>query len=128
MDDFSNEKSHQDYFDFCKSRNKLDQAKEKYLKLVEIQGRDEISQQVLEKIRFTQEALLAPVEEKQEVSAKKSTWLLILKIAASSLAFSMIILGTLSRGNRNMIGAGFILLLLTITVSIFPQVDRTAKR
>lgn len=126
--DYTNEALHQSFINACREQDALAYARVQYKDLKRLQGRDEIADRMLRQI-----SAIAEVTQSAPLAAPSPTTLSRWEIARRILIFlpymvgiGLVLWGVSRMGQRNMIGAGIAILLLSY--GLLPEARQLAFR
>ncbi|GIL18704.1 MAG: hypothetical protein BroJett040_24550 [Oligoflexia bacterium] len=121
MHDYNNLTKHLAFVDRCEEMHALPFALKKYKELKEVQPHDSLAQQMVNSV------LLKALEKQAQTAAKlplirqmrELPWRKIARVSPVVISILMIMIGTISHANRNLVGIGASLLLLTLGLAWF---------
>ncbi|MBX3041983.1 MAG: hypothetical protein KF789_14850 [Bdellovibrionaceae bacterium] len=113
--DYTNEALHQNFLNACREQDALEYARVQYKDLKRLQGHDEIADRMLHRISAISEVAQTTVLA-QSAPEPLSRWELsrrVLIFLPYLVGIGLVIWGASRMGQRNMIGAGIAVLLLS---------------
>lgn len=114
--DYTNEALHQSFLNACREQDALAYARVQYKDLKRLQGQDEIADRMLKQIDAISEVARAVASEPLAAPKALSRWEMLRRIllfVPYVVGFALVLWGASRMGQRNMIGAGIAVLLLS---------------
>lgn len=125
MHDYNNLTKHMAFVDRCEEMHALPFALKKYKELKEVQPHDSLAQQMVNSVlmkaleKRVKSAAGLPLVQKIIARAQEIPWKKIIRLSPFVISVLMILIGAVNLGQRNLVGIGASLLLLTLGLTWF---------